>query len=215
MVIAKKWPSTERGHKTRPLERFGSSRQSLNRETCVLRRSSGFLLGQRTSATGQRKWRRPAGAACRREGRVSLLVAQTARVRARSCAASASWIGMGCSSVLRIPTGESRRCRSRTRDDEPWPSRGRCGPRRKPRCSASWARRRGPARSGGWPACFILPSRSDGDDGNTGARARLEVFGYDPPLPSPTSTSRDPQGRCSHHNQEETLRSSYKCSAYA
>ena len=66
----------------------------------------------------------------------------------------------------------------------------------------SWARRRGPARSGGWPACFILPSRSDGDDGNTGARARLEVFGYGPPLPSPTSTSRDPQGRCSHHNQE-------------
>src|SRR5882724_7996348 len=40
MVIAKKWPSTERGHKTRRLERFGSSRQSLNRETCVLRRSS-------------------------------------------------------------------------------------------------------------------------------------------------------------------------------
>src|SRR6266852_9963889 len=30
----------------------------------------------------------------------------------------ASWIDMGCSSVLRIPTGESRRCRSRTMDDE-------------------------------------------------------------------------------------------------
>jgi len=82
---------------------------------------------------------RAAGAACRREGLVSLLVAQTARVRARSLAASASWIGMGCSSVLRIPTGESRRCRSRTRDDEPWPSHGRCGPGRKPRCSGAGA----------------------------------------------------------------------------
>jgi len=50
-------------------------------------------------------------------------------------------------------------------DDEPWPSRGRCGPGASQGASASWALRRGPARSGGWPACFILPSQSDGDDG--------------------------------------------------
>ena len=54
---------------------------------------------------------------------------------------------------------------------------GRCGPRRKPRCSASWARRRGPARRGGWPACFILPSRSDGDRvSGEAARALSQVF---------------------------------------
>src|SRR6267143_226591 len=41
-------------------------------------------------------------------------------------------------------------------------SKGRraLGPARKTRCSASWGRLHGLTRNGGWPTCFVSPSRS-------------------------------------------------------
>ena len=72
-----------------------------------------------------------------------LAIDQTTLTRSLS-----SWSATACSSVLRTPTGGSRRCGSQRKEDELWRWRGPSGPRRKAKSCASWAQRRGLTRNG-------------------------------------------------------------------
>jgi hypothetical protein len=60
------------------------------------------------------------------------------------------------------PTGASRRCGSHPKGEEPSRSRGRFGPGASQGPPRAGAERMVLTLSGGWPTCFMSPSRSGG-----------------------------------------------------